>query len=489
MLFCSFAFAQVQGETPALTPLTSELGTHLIAMPTYTYSRMPGTLGLRAEEETWHPDKWRNRQIFHRFIPIMDWELKQKESGIWFYTGNEIGDELWQEIIGRNDEQNRTPMLYGGFVAKPVNGFYAMAQFNQVDHFSEATFNARRDRINSQKFALASENLPAYSGVFGGLGYNNELRGERSLFKNASVLAGSEYLWAWNENEWMPIQISPRVEANASLYFMEHEIELHAATEKFQIKDSATENRSDIGLRMRGKNTGGGFYVTEAKGGENITIWTDFNHSLFGFANRGFIAVDAWPNQEIKREDIHFADSLEYGINMSNSTDLTLGVLVNQNGAKLYGETAYESKPLSAKSRAYQNYTADFQSIGLDGEVAYKSALAEAGVAYSREFFEYYREHIFYNIKPAETSAKIFLKYSFLRNLIFAHELVYRSEIRSDVDIPATWFWNAQIEQKIPKLNTSLYAVWLHALSKDNKDFSFGGVNRTRFYCGLNTWF
>jgi hypothetical protein len=483
VLFCSFAFAQVQGEVPALTPLTSGLGTHLIAMPTYTYSRLPGTLGLSAEEETWRPDKWKDRQIFHRFIPLMNWETEKK--GVWFYVGNEQGDMLWQELSALGEEANRTPMIYGGFVSSPVNGFYAMAEFNQVDHFTEATFNARRNRVNTQRFSLVGENLPAYSGVWGGFGYNSEM----DFLKNVSVLTGSEYLWAWHENEWVPIHISPRVEGNASFYFMEREIELHAATEKFQIKDSVAENRNDIGLKIRGENTGSGFHMIEAKGEESIVVWMDFNHSLFGFTNRGFIAFNAWPNQQIKYEDIYFADSLEYGVNVSKSTDLTFGFLLNQNGAKLYGETAYNSKPLSAKSKAYQNYTVDFQSIGLDGEIAYKSALTEAGVAYSREFFEYYREHIFYDIKPAESSAKIFLKYRFLQNLLFTHEWVYRSEIKSDVDIPATWFWNAQIEQKIPKINTSFYAVWLHAFSKDNKDFSFGGVNRSRFYCGLNAGF
>jgi hypothetical protein len=71
------------------------------------------------------------------------------------------------------------------------------------------------------------------------------------------------------------------------------------------------------------------------------------------------------------------------------------------------------------------------------------------------------------------------VKYRFLENLSFAHEWVYRST-------PDIWFWNAQIEQKIPELNTSLYAVLLRVLSKNVKDFSFGGTNETRFFCGVN---
>jgi hypothetical protein len=481
LLFCSIVFAQVQGETPALTTLASEKGAYLVAMPTYTYSRVPGTLGLNAEEETWKPDKWKNRQIFNRFVPIIDWEIKQ--SSVWFYTGNEIGDELWQELKKENNEPNRTPMLYGGFATPPFGGFYATAEFNQIDHFSEATFGTRRKRINSQEFSWFGENLPAYSGVWGGAGYN----GTGDFFKNANILVGSEYLWAWDKEEWVPIRISPRVEGNASFYFMENEIELFASTEKFQIQDSAAENHSNFGMRLKGKNTGGGLYASKIDDSENIITWMDFNHSFFeAFTNRGFIALSSWQQKSLGFTDIEFigfevakpfsfvfADSLEYKINLSDPTDLILGALLNQSGIKIYGETIYDSKPFHAKTRVYQNYSTDWESIGFDGELAYKSRLAQVGAAYSREF---------YDVKPAENSAKFFLGYRFFEDLSLVHEWIYR-------DLPARWFWNFQAEQRIPKLNTSLYAIWLHALSKNRKDFPFGGEDRARFYCGINTGF
>jgi len=490
LILCSIAFAQVQGETPALTPLASEKGTYLVAMPTYTYSRAPGALGLNAEEETWKPGKWKNRQIFNRFVPMINWEVKQ--SSLWFYTGNEIGDELWQELSRTNDEPNRTPMLYGGFATPPFEGFYATAEYNQIDHFSEATFNARRNHINSQKFSWFGENLPAYSGVWGGAGYN----GTGEFFKNANVLVGSEYLWAWNKEEWVPIRVSPRVEGNASFYFLKNEIELFASTEKFQIQDAAVENHSGFGMKLRGENTGGGLYASRINGKENIITWMDFNHIFFeDFTNSGFIALSSFQRKTLGFTDIEFiglelakpfsftfADSLEYKMSLSNPTDLILGVLVNQNGGKIYSETTYNSKPFQAKTRAYQNYSADWESIGFDSEIAYKSRLAWVGAAYSKEFFEYYRESSFYDIKPAETSAKFFLKYRFLEDLSLTHEWIYR-------DLPARWFWNFQAEQRIPKLNTSLYAVWLHVLSKNRKDFPFGGEDRARFYCGLNAGF
>ncbi len=477
MLLCAASFAQVQGETPALTPFANELGTHLIAMPTYTYSRMPGALWL-AEEEIWRPDKWRNRRIFDRFVPIMDWETRQ--NNIWFYTGNEIGDELWQELAGTNNEPNRTPMLYGGIATPPFGGFYTMAQFNQIDHFSEATFDTRKERINSQKFAWFGENLPAYSGIYGGFGYS----GTGDFFKNASILTGSEYLWAWNKKEWVPIRISPRTEANAGFYFMEKEVELHAAAEKFQIQDSAAEDRKNFGMRVKGKNTGAGIYASQTKDDENAIIWLDFNHSfLQHFTNEG--VIEFYSRQSTGADSLEFAitDSLEYKIGITKTTDLIIGLLLRTGGVKLYSETSYEFKPLSMKTRAYQNYAYDFQSIGFDGEVAYKSRIAEAGAAYSKEYFGYHRwERIAYEAEPVENSAKLFFKYRFFENLMLTHEWVYR-------DNPATWFWNAQIEQRIPKLNASLYAVWLNALSKNNKDFDFGGVNRTRFYCGANLSF
>ncbi|MDR0517698.1 MAG: hypothetical protein LBH25_11700 [Fibromonadaceae bacterium] len=486
IFLCSVAYAQIQGEAPALTPFASEAGTYLIAMPSYTYSRAPGALGLNAEEETWRPDKWRNRQVFGRFVPIMDLETRQ--SSIWFYTGNEIGDMLWQELQTKGEEPNRTPMLYGGFATKPfLGGFYGMAEFNQIDHFSEATFEARKKRIDSQKFSWFGENLPAYSGVSGGFGYN----GAGDFFKGASVLAGSEYLWAWNEEQWVPIRISPRVEGNANFYFMETEIELNTSSEKFQIQDSAAQTRSGFGLRLKGENSGGGLYASRAGDEEHLATWTQFNHSFFGFANRGFVVLSTEQSQIMGKSVLDldkpvffaFADSLEYAAKISNPTDLIFGVLFNQNGAKLYGETIYKSQPIFLRTKAYQNYTPDFESVGFDSEIAYKSRLAEAGAVYSREFFEYYRGMLFYDVKPAESSAKFFLKYRFLEDLSFTHEWVYRGQVSG---VPASWIWNMQVEQRIPKLNASLYAVLLNAVSKDSKDFSFGGINSARFYCGVN---
>jgi hypothetical protein len=471
IFLCSIAHAQVQGETPALTPFISEHGTYLIAMPTYTYSRVQGALGLNAEEETWRPDKWKSRQIFNRYVPVIDWEMRQSE--IWFYTGNELGDMLWQELRAVGEEPNRTPMLYGGFATKPfLNGFYAMASFNQIDHFSEATFEERKKRIDSQKFSWFGENLPAYSGVFGGVGHN----GSGDFFKGAYVLTGSEYLWAWDEEEWVPIRISPRVEGNASFYFMESEVELNA---------SAENSRSNFGLRLRGENSGGGLHVSRADGDERLITWMEASHSFFDhFTNKGFLVLSTHQDQIMgksipnldKPVSFALADSLEYSMKLSEPTDLTFGVLLNHNGAKVYGETAYKAKPVFLKTKAYQNYALDFESVGFDSEIAYKSRLAEAGAVYSREFFEYYRGLLFYGIKPVESSAKLFLKYRFFEDLQFTHEWVYREQ----------WIWNMQVEQRIPKLNASLYAVLLNALSKGGKDFPFGGVNSPRFYCGVS---
>ena len=450
MLFSSIVFAQIPGETPAL--ITQH---QLVAMPTYTYTRAPGALGLQAEEATWAPEKWKDRRIFGRFVPIMNWDVPSPR--LWFYTGNELGDQLWQELADDSRRPNSTPMLYGGFTTPHFKDFYAIAQFNQIDHFSESSMDIRKKRIdNSQKFSWFGENLPAYSGVFGGFGY-----------KNASVLVGSEYAWALDEKDttWVPIRISPRIEGNTWFEFMEKKVELHGATEKFQIQDSAAETRNNFGLRLRGENTGGGLYVSKTEDKESIIIWAEFSHSFFeSFTNKGFI--------EFMVDSLAITDSLEYKINISNTTDLIIGTLFRTNAVKVYSETSYDFKPFSMKTRAYKNYSADFQSIGIDSEMAYRSRIAEAGAAYSKEFFDDYNEN----------SARLFLKYRFLQNLIFAHEWVYREH-------PDTWFWNVQIEQKIPKLNASLYAVWLNALSNNTKDFSFGGVNKARFYCGSTILF
>ena len=451
ILLCSVAFAQIPGE--------NNLGTFLIAMPTYTYTRTPGTLGLQADEETWSPEKWKNRRIFNRFAPIMDWKIQ--ENSVYFYTGNEIGDMLWQELNERGEEPNRTPMLLGGFATPLYKGFYAAAEFNQIDHFSTSTFAARKIRNHgSDDFSWFGGNLPAYSGLSGELGFI----GSGKFFKKASVTTGSEYVWAWHNEEWVPIRISPRVQGDAVFNVMDTEVELLAGTEKFEILDSAAQYNNSLGFRLKRENIGGGFY---AYGEKEKIGWTDFNFDFFGnFSNRGFVAV----NQD---KEILFADSLEYAIKIKNSTTLTPGFLINQNGIKLYEEATYKIKHLYAKTKTYQNYTEDFTSVGFDGEVAYKSNSANIGVLYSREFFDEERDY-----GLAQNSAKMFLKYRFLKDLFISHEWIYR-------DFPKTWLWNAQIEQRIPQLNASLYAVWIEVLQGKAKNFDFGGYNETRFYCGI----
>jgi hypothetical protein len=201
-------WAGVPGEVSALDSLYGGSGTRLLSMPTYIYERPAGFAGVHALDEQWTPDRSADRHLPNRYSRILNWQ--SGNPGLWFYTGNEIGDLLYQELLEESATSNRTPMLDGGITTPTWNNFWVTAQGSQVDHFSSATLNERTNRNGSMSFAWFGENLPAFSTAFAGGGYRN---GQKS----ASLLAGSDYLWALTRTRrWVPVEITPRVQADAS---------------------------------------------------------------------------------------------------------------------------------------------------------------------------------------------------------------------------------------------------------------------------------
>ncbi|GHV13550.1 hypothetical protein AGMMS49938_08300 [Fibrobacterales bacterium] len=496
----------MQGETPALTPFVSELGTHITAMPTYTYSRMPGAISIRGEEEIWRPSKWKDYRLYNRFAPVMNWQVG--DPSLYFFTGNEIGDELWQELLSANAEANRTPMLYGGFTTPNYNGFWATFQGNQVDHFSNATFDERKKQLGGkQDFAWFGENLPAYSSAFGGVGYNGSIG-------NFSVLAGKEFIWAWRKidstaaGEWTALEISPRVEINGNFFLPKKlNTEFFVRTQNL---NPATENLTTELEQETKKNNE--TFVAAKIGGESFSVGVSAdkinkqNDEVYysGWFEKENKISNRVSNYLLISRGI-FSDSLWANFNTTQNTQLTLGTLINGVASKFFGNLNYKIGSLNMETKHYLlgNFDNFFLSYGSQAEIYYLTKKAKIGAAASGEEFsflfrdgckdnsfltlcEWLFDEVFYNeVLPAQKSAKFYINYNFRSGLTIQHELAYRSKIQSDLNIPSAWFWNAQIEQKIPNHNAYLYAVFIHILSKDEKEFSFGGIDRARFYCGL----
>lgn len=207
VLAVSLVHAGVPGEVPAMDSLESGAGTRLVAMPTYVYERSPGQEPF-AQDELWSPELSVARHLPNRYSRILQWQVPAP--GVWFSTGNEIGDLLYQELLDTSStERNRTPMLDGGMVWRSTNGFWVTGQGSQVDHYADATLAARTRIHGDMSFAWFGENLPAYSTAYAGGGWQDEAAG-------VSLLGGKEYLWAQTRSRrWVPVEVSPRVQANA----------------------------------------------------------------------------------------------------------------------------------------------------------------------------------------------------------------------------------------------------------------------------------
>lgn len=227
--FLATLWAGVPAEVSALDSVTGGSGTHLVSMPTYVYDRPAGSAGLQAEDELWNPHKASRRHLPNRYSEILNWNTDRP--GIWFYTGNEVGDLLYQELLQDSHGANRTPMMDGGVRTPAWNGVWVTGQGSQVDHFSSATLSERTRRDGDMSFAWFGENLPAFSTAFAGGGY------ERGL-GSASVLAGSDYLWVLTRSRrWVPVRISPRVQGDAAY----GRASLHVAYERQDFADQVLQ--------------------------------------------------------------------------------------------------------------------------------------------------------------------------------------------------------------------------------------------------------
>jgi len=232
--------AQVPAEVPALDSVNSGSGTRLVAAPTFIYEHPAEAAGLMDVNTLWNPERSSARSVLDRYPGILQWQ--RKNSAAWFYTGNEIGDLLYQELTYPVKSSNRTPMLDLGVTSDISPQTWFTLQGSQVDHFSSAAYNTRLKTITQQDFSWFGENLATYSTIFagGGLRYGE---GESNL------LAGGEYLWVLTPSQrWIPMQILPRIQMQSSW----GSAFLHLSYERQSFEDHILDT---IGLREEWNGT------------------------------------------------------------------------------------------------------------------------------------------------------------------------------------------------------------------------------------------
>ena len=207
---CS-VFASVDPEMEGMEVVSRDDGTFLIGSPTFYFDRALGAGGIHSESELWTPRKLHYRLLFNRLSVLPSWDPIETPS-IWMKTGNELGDLIYQDYLTDVEDRpdNRTPILEGGFRTPQFHGFWATFRAFQDDHY--ATHRGYRLDKTNKSFSLFGENWPMFSSAYGGLGYTND-------FVNASLLAGTEYIWLFTEtSRWIPMFLKPRIEARADFW-------------------------------------------------------------------------------------------------------------------------------------------------------------------------------------------------------------------------------------------------------------------------------
>lgn len=207
LLFFQGALAEIAPETEGMQDTRND-GTFLTASPTYVFDRGSQMGGIHSESEEWNPLKIRNRIFVNRISGTPSWT--PFSPSVWLSVGNEIGDLMYQDPLRGGllaHEENRTPMLEGGFRSKSYSGIWATARYFQIDHYSNNLRKIRRDMVKTDEFSIFGENLPFTSTAYAGLGFSAKVF-------DVSLLAGHEYVWIYGEsNRWLPIEYKPRVES------------------------------------------------------------------------------------------------------------------------------------------------------------------------------------------------------------------------------------------------------------------------------------
>lgn len=207
LLLLQRVFAEIAPETEGMRDTRND-GTFLTASPTYVFDRSSQMGGIHSESEEWNPLKIRDRLFLERISGTPSWT--PFFPSVWLSVGNEIGDLMYQDPLRGGvlaHEENRTPMLEGGFRSKSYSGIWATARYFQIDHYSNNLRKIRRDMVKTDEFSIFGENLPFTSTAYAGLGFSAKVF-------DVSLLAGHEYVWIYGEsNRWLPIEYKPRVES------------------------------------------------------------------------------------------------------------------------------------------------------------------------------------------------------------------------------------------------------------------------------------
>ncbi len=214
LLLLQRVFAEIAPETEGMRDTRND-GTFLTASPTYVFDRSSQMGGIHSESEEWNPLKIRDRLFLERISGTPSWT--PFFPSVWLSVGNEIGDLMYQDPLRGGvlaHEENRTPMLEGGFRSKSYSGIWATARYFQIDHYSNNLRKIRQDMVKTDEFSIFGENLPFTSTAYAGLGFDSKTF-------DVSLLAGHEYVWIYGEsNRWIPVEYKPRIESRFDSKFL-----------------------------------------------------------------------------------------------------------------------------------------------------------------------------------------------------------------------------------------------------------------------------
>lgn len=158
----------------------------VLALPTGTVR--PSDASLDAGEEL-------DRSILGRRFSLL--ESWHRVDGVGFLVGNELGDQVLQEVPHGRSPENRNPATCVRLASPDSFPWRVFARLEQVDHFSDVGRPARLSRLGDpdlgspwpeDRFAWFGENLPPYSLAGAGASWTVP-----DLHAQASYLDG----WLW----------------------------------------------------------------------------------------------------------------------------------------------------------------------------------------------------------------------------------------------------------------------------------------------------
>ncbi len=140
------------------------------------------------------PTSWDRSLLGRRFSLLEAWE---PASGLGFLMGNELGDQVLQEVPHGTSRENRNPASCLRLASPQALPWRVFARLEQVDHFSDARLSRRSALLGSpdlgspwpdRRYAWFGENLPPFS--LAGAGIEGRVR-------EAEVGARHQQGWIW----------------------------------------------------------------------------------------------------------------------------------------------------------------------------------------------------------------------------------------------------------------------------------------------------